>query len=424
MTWSDGMARSTGSSQLTRCIAASVSAGAVPRPLGSSRIALGFAPARVSCACTMKRWVSLHTRSGSPAAASPAQRITVSCSSVRAPFSACSGFGWYSRDSGHSRVPDPPQRITGWIMVGVTPSSIKALVPSEKRKVLLEPLAAPTLAVEFPVAPLDDKSRQIVRPGAFAHLPHLLGEGLRPGEAPREAARRARLEEKAVPARLDQLESRALVGRDDRKAVGEAVDQLSRQRLIAKLRQHEVGCLLETRLQLLAFQRNELDARAGKERERLAERRAGALAERAEADAARAERLTHRASSAACGTEWWACAAASAPPAAARRPAPPCARWRPSAAPCAGAVASPAVAAAAHPSALRPARAARARAGGRKHRDNRQRWRRHSWCFLPPSHCGIQAALFSSNFQYAPTTPSLRSRRRRASERCSTTPSR
>jgi hypothetical protein len=28
-------------------------------------------------------------------------------------------------------VPDPPQRITGWIIVGVTPSSIKTLPPGK-----------------------------------------------------------------------------------------------------------------------------------------------------------------------------------------------------------------------------------------------------------------------------------------------------
>jgi hypothetical protein len=44
------------------------------------------------------------------------QRSAVSCSSVRSPFTAWSGFGWYSRESGQSRVPEPPHRITGCIM--------------------------------------------------------------------------------------------------------------------------------------------------------------------------------------------------------------------------------------------------------------------------------------------------------------------
>src|SRR5919198_3673688 len=244
MKWSEGMASSTGSSQPTMCIAASVSAGAVLRPLGSSNIALGFAPVRASCACTMKRCVSLHTRSGS---ARPAQRTAVSCKSVRSPFSACRGFGWYSRESGQSRVPDPPHRITGWIMVGVTPSSIKALLPFEE-KCCLDPRRSSALAVEFPVAPVGHKSREIVRPGALAHLPHLLGESFRPGEAPREALRRARLVEEAVATRLDQLGHRAFVRRDDRQSVGKAVNQLPRERRVARFRQHEIGRLLKARL--------------------------------------------------------------------------------------------------------------------------------------------------------------------------------
>src|SRR6476469_3891799 len=112
--------------------------------------------------------------------------------------------------------------MTGWIMVGVTPSSIKALLSFGRKKVLLEPGAATPLAVEFPVAPVADKPCEIVRPGAFAHLPHLLGEGLGPRQLAREAARGPRLEEQAVAPGFDQLGRRAFVGRDHRQAVGEA----------------------------------------------------------------------------------------------------------------------------------------------------------------------------------------------------------
>src|SRR4051812_2708903 len=208
------MASSTGSSEATMCIAASVSAGAVPRPFGSSRMARGLAPTRASCDCTMKRCDSLQTRSGSPIAATPRQRSAVSCSSVCSPFRACSGFGWYSRDSGQSRVPEPPHRITGWIRVGVTPSSIKALLPfgdENYRRRRLHAGGATPLAVEFLIAPVADKSREIVRSGAFAHLPNLLREGLGPGEAPRQLARRAGREEQAVAAGLDQLRRRAFL---------------------------------------------------------------------------------------------------------------------------------------------------------------------------------------------------------------------
>ena len=45
--------------------------------------------------------------------ATPASRAAVSCSMVRSPVSASSCLGSSSRDSGQSRVPAPPERITG-----------------------------------------------------------------------------------------------------------------------------------------------------------------------------------------------------------------------------------------------------------------------------------------------------------------------
>ena len=43
----------------------------------------------------------------------PAKRAAVSCSIVCWPVSASSCFGYISRDNGHSRVPAPPDKITG-----------------------------------------------------------------------------------------------------------------------------------------------------------------------------------------------------------------------------------------------------------------------------------------------------------------------
>ena len=42
-----------------------------------------------------------------------ARRRAVSCSMVCLLVRASSCFGYISRDSGHSRVPAPPERITG-----------------------------------------------------------------------------------------------------------------------------------------------------------------------------------------------------------------------------------------------------------------------------------------------------------------------
>src|SRR5260370_41231197 len=75
------------------------------------------------------------------------------------------------------------------------------LSPEEK----LGARAAAPLTEECRIAPMRDKPRQVVRSGAFAHLAHLLREGLGPHELARELARRARLEEQAVPSRLDHL---------------------------------------------------------------------------------------------------------------------------------------------------------------------------------------------------------------------------
>src|SRR5580765_9008310 len=125
MTWSAGSTSSTGSSALgcagsplRAACAASAMAGAVLRPKGSSSVARGSMCSCRSCSATRKRCASLHTTTGAPAV-SPCRRSTVCCSIVRAPVSGSSCFGYSSRDSGHSRVPAPPDRMTGVIMPSV-----------------------------------------------------------------------------------------------------------------------------------------------------------------------------------------------------------------------------------------------------------------------------------------------------------------
>ena len=93
--------------------AATATAGAVFRPTGSRMIAAGFVPTCSICSATMKRWLSLHTTIGAATSATPSTRLAVSCSMVWSPTSGSSCFGYSSRDSGHRRVPEPPERMTG-----------------------------------------------------------------------------------------------------------------------------------------------------------------------------------------------------------------------------------------------------------------------------------------------------------------------
>src|SRR5690349_2766909 len=97
-------------------------AGAVLRPTGSSRIAVGASCISRSCSATRKRCASLHTMTGPAALAKPARRAAVSWNMVRSPVRARSCLGRSSRDSGQSRVPEPPERMTGTsFMAGILP---------------------------------------------------------------------------------------------------------------------------------------------------------------------------------------------------------------------------------------------------------------------------------------------------------------
>ena len=103
--------------EITLFKAASATAGAVLRPAGS-RIIVADRPMASICSATRKRCVSLHTTTHSSAAdASPLTRAAVSCSIVASLTRGRSCLGYMERDAGQRRVPDPPERMTGIIML-------------------------------------------------------------------------------------------------------------------------------------------------------------------------------------------------------------------------------------------------------------------------------------------------------------------
>src|SRR5690606_24110919 len=117
MTWSEGSTSSTGSPPAARaCRAAAAIAGAVLRPTGSSSRAAGVTSSWRSCSATMKRCSSLATTIGAARPGRPSSRCQVACSRLRSPTRGWNCLGCVSRDSGHSRVPEPPERMTGVIV--------------------------------------------------------------------------------------------------------------------------------------------------------------------------------------------------------------------------------------------------------------------------------------------------------------------
>ena len=88
-------------------------AGALLRPTGSSRMRGVAMPAARSCSAIRNRCSSLHTMIGGGEAGRRGARSAVSCSSVRSESSGQSCLGKLSRDTGQSRVPEPPERMTG-----------------------------------------------------------------------------------------------------------------------------------------------------------------------------------------------------------------------------------------------------------------------------------------------------------------------
>ena len=103
----------SGSRSATSNAAAAI-AGAELRPTGSSTIVDPTIPAERICSAIRNRWSWLHTTTGG-AKPGPTPRSAVSCSMVWSEISGQSCLGKLSRDTGHNRVPDPPDRMTGTI---------------------------------------------------------------------------------------------------------------------------------------------------------------------------------------------------------------------------------------------------------------------------------------------------------------------
>jgi hypothetical protein len=63
-----------------------------------------------------KRYSSLHTTIGAARVTPgvPTTRRTVACSSESCPTRLSNCLGYFSRDKGHSRVPEPPDKTTDW----------------------------------------------------------------------------------------------------------------------------------------------------------------------------------------------------------------------------------------------------------------------------------------------------------------------
>src|SRR5690606_16471892 len=87
-------------------------AGAVLRPMGSTTTFDGGEPASSSWATTSATCARLHTTRGG-ADSPPATRRTVAWMRVSSPTREWNCLGRVADDSGHSRVPLPPDRMTG-----------------------------------------------------------------------------------------------------------------------------------------------------------------------------------------------------------------------------------------------------------------------------------------------------------------------
>jgi len=144
---SAAMIQSTASGSASRCrSAAAAIAGALLRPAGSRTMRAPSTRAARSWSATRKRCASLQTTIGA-ANPGPAARAAVSCSIVRSLVSGQNCFGYPCRDNGHSRVPVPPQRMTGTIdPAGNCPFSA-IFSPSSAAPLYTKALAAETMSV-------------------------------------------------------------------------------------------------------------------------------------------------------------------------------------------------------------------------------------------------------------------------------------
>src|SRR5574344_1630698 len=115
MAWSEASTHMSPSGSFSlQYKAAAVIAGAVLRPIGSSMTGRCSLSIFLSCVFTSGRCFSLQITSGADTKSSPFMRSTVCCISV---FSVSiigrNCFGTSGVESGHRRVPEPPESITG-----------------------------------------------------------------------------------------------------------------------------------------------------------------------------------------------------------------------------------------------------------------------------------------------------------------------
>src|SRR4051812_47014373 len=113
-------------------------------------------------------------------------------------------------------------------MVGVTPSSIMFRFWFVVVESAADAGASAALAEKPLMIPVDEKTRLVIRSRALAHLAHFFGKCFGPGEAPREIAPGARLEQQPITAGLDELGQRSQPACDHRQTGGERLDQRPR----------------------------------------------------------------------------------------------------------------------------------------------------------------------------------------------------
>ncbi|KAG1069263.1 hypothetical protein G6F40_017642 [Rhizopus arrhizus] len=98
-------------SRMARNVAAAI-AGAVFRAKGSRITSASLMPSSRVCSAAMYWWASLHTSIGLAWALAEPRRSSVFCNRLRASVKRMNCLGSSSRDNGHRRDPEPPQRMT------------------------------------------------------------------------------------------------------------------------------------------------------------------------------------------------------------------------------------------------------------------------------------------------------------------------
>ena len=102
---------------LTIFKAAAVIAGAVFLPTGSSKITDFSMPICFNCSAAKKRWSELQITRGFPIFFNPFKRVNASWNRLFFPNKEINCFGCCCLDKGQIRVPKPPDKIIGIIVI-------------------------------------------------------------------------------------------------------------------------------------------------------------------------------------------------------------------------------------------------------------------------------------------------------------------